>query len=189
MRADAQRNREKILAVADQVFVESGAKASLEEIAQRAKVGIGTLYRHFPTKEALLAAACDDRLLDLASRQDREAAPVPALRAFLSQLIKHASTYGGLAASLGVVLQAGSAGCHATTQIVQDLLARAIAESEVRRDTDFDDVVWMISAMAQALAQSPRDAHRIDHLLAVFMDGLRPRSPSKMPKKTGARKK
>jgi AcrR family transcriptional regulator len=66
LRADATRNRERLLVAADAVFLEQGAAASLDDVAKRASVGIGTLYRHFPTREALLGAACDARLLSIA---------------------------------------------------------------------------------------------------------------------------
>src|SRR3954465_15333718 len=66
LRADAARNRERILAAAEEVFLELGADASLEEVARRAEVGIGTLYRRFPTREDLLAAANNERLLGMA---------------------------------------------------------------------------------------------------------------------------
>ncbi|KAG9563956.1 hypothetical protein KCV01_g20631, partial [Aureobasidium melanogenum] len=128
LRADAARNRARILAAAEEVFLERGADASLDDVAKRAKVGIGTLYRRFPTRDALLAAVSDERLLALAeSSRARDASldPVASIRAFVVELVHHASYYRGLAASLGAVLQSGTPGCHASGTEGQRLLARA----------------------------------------------------------------
>jgi AcrR family transcriptional regulator len=174
LRADAKRNRDKLLGVADAVFMERGADASMEEVAHRAKVGIGTLYRHFPTREALLVAACDDRLLALATQGDARP-PLAALAGFLARLVKHAGRYGGLASSLGLALASESPGCHAVVEAGKSLLARAKTAGAVRRDVSFDDMVWMASALSLAVAQDPREAHRVDRLVALFIEGLRPR--------------
>ncbi|WP_394825790.1 TetR/AcrR family transcriptional regulator [Pendulispora albinea] len=174
LRADAKRNRDKLLAAAEAVFTEHGAEASLDDVAKRAGVGIGTLYRHFPTREALLAAACDERLLALAerSRDHRASSRTAALRSFLEELVRHASVYRGLAASLGVVLQSGSPGCHAATEEGQRLLALAQRSGEVRRDVDFDDVVCMATAVSLAATQHAGDARRVHRLVTLFVDGL-----------------
>lgn len=176
LRADAKRNREKLLVAADAVFSERGADASMEEVAKRAKVGIGTLYRHFPTREALLAAACDDRLLALAAECDALSAselPSALLETFLAKLVSHTRMYRGLAASLGVMLQNGSPGCHATTATGKELLERAQAAGKVRSDARFDDIVCMAIAISLAAAQTPSDPHRVERLVAMFVDGLR----------------
>ncbi len=171
LRADARRNRERLLTVAHELFGARGADVSLDDIAREAQVGIGTLYRHFPTREALLAATCDDRLLALA---EGRAAPhgkaADALQTFLESLVRHAGMYRGLATSLGVVLKNGSPGCHAATTAGERLLAQAQDAGEVRRDVDFDDVVCMATAISLATAEDSRRVHR---LVAMFLDGLR----------------
>jgi len=174
LRADAKRNRDKLLAAADGMFSERGADASLDDIARRAKVGIGTLYRHFPTREALLAAACDERLLALAKKsrmRQASMAPGDALRAFLEDVVRHASMYRGLATSFGIVLQNGSPGCHATTEVGLELLEHAQRAGQIRRDVEFEDVVCIATAISLAASQSP--ARRTRRMVAMFIDGLR----------------
>jgi len=173
LRADAQRNRARLLEAADVVFAERGAAASLEEIAQRAGVGIGTLYRHFATREALLAAACDDRLVAHAQQTRRRSAsvdPLVTLRRFLVELCRLASMYGGLASSFGTVLQSGGVGCRATTAEGTRILETARSAGDVRGDVSFDEVVTVAAALSTA---SAGDELRLDKLIGVFVDGLR----------------
>jgi AcrR family transcriptional regulator len=178
LRADARRNRERLLAAAHAVFSERGADASLADVAKRAEVGIGTLYRHFDSREALLAATCDERLLLLAreSRERSESLPVlDALRIFLEELAHSGNMYRGLAASLGIVLKNHSVGCHATTAEGQRLLEAAQHAGEVRSDIHLDDVVCMAMAISLAAAQDAPDPTRLPRLTAMFFDGLRSR--------------
>ena len=113
----------------------------MNDVAKQCGVGIGTLYRHFPTRESLLAAACDDRLLALAqTERARGASTAEALAEHLVALAQHAGIYRGLAASFGVVLEAGSPGCHAATDAGRELLARVKASGEIRSDVEIDDV-------------------------------------------------
>lgn len=174
LRADAQRNRDAIVAAATRVFAEHGAAASLEDVARKAKVGIGTLYRHFPTREDLLIATCDDNLKRLAEESvaSEEGAPMPALRRFLERLVEHASMYRGLAASFGLVLQSGSPGCQATTEEGRRLLERARDAGEVRSEVDLDDLLSMTTAISIAGAQVPVDTRRTARLVGMLVDGL-----------------
>ncbi|WP_233595756.1 MULTISPECIES: TetR/AcrR family transcriptional regulator [Corallococcus] len=177
MRADARRNRDRLLAAADAVFTERGADASLNDVAKRAEVGIGTLYRHFPTREALLGATCDERFLTLAKQSRERSASlssIEALRVFLEELVHYAGIYQGLAASLGVVLRSGTEGCHATTAEGQRLLEAAQREGEVRGDIRLDDVVCMAMAISLSAAQDASGPKRIPRLTGMFIDGLRP---------------
>ncbi|NRD48245.1 helix-turn-helix transcriptional regulator [Corallococcus exiguus] len=185
LRADARRNRERLLAAAHAVFSERGADASLSDVAKRAEVGIGTLYRHFDSREALLAATCDEQLLTLAkeSRERAEALPpLEALRVFLSELVHSAGMYKGLAASLGIVLKNHTQGCDATTAEGQRLLEAAQRAGEVRSDILLDDVVCMAMAISLAAAEDSSDPKRIPRLTGMFFDGLRSR-----PEPRGAR--
>ena len=103
LRADARRNRGELLDVARQVIAEEGVDASLRDIARRAGVGIGTLYRHFPTREALLAAIIDDGVRRLAVHAQQLAAARPpgeALDAWLTDVAGRIGPYRGLAASM-----------------------------------------------------------------------------------------
>lgn len=160
------------------MFTEQGADASLEDIAKRAQVGIGTLYRHFSTREALLAASSDERLLTLSAQSRARDTAVPAfenLCMFLERLVRHASTYRGLAAQLGIVLKNGSPGCHAATEEGKRLLAQAQKAGAVRRDIVFADVVCMATAISLAASEDAESARRIEQLVMIFVDGLRER--------------
>jgi AcrR family transcriptional regulator len=175
LRADAARNRERILEAAEALFVERGAEVSLDDIARRAQVGIGTLYRRFPTREALLAAASDERLMALvAASRARHAAPDPAgsLRAFLRDLVKHASHYRGLAASLGAVLQSGTPGCHASREEGQRLLRDAQRARAMRKDVSLEDLLCVVTAVSLALEQEGTKTPRLARLVDLFLDGV-----------------
>src|SRR6201997_3028009 len=102
-RADAARNRERVLEAAKAVFSAGGADASLEAVAKTADVGIGTLYRHFPTREALVEAVYRrevQELSDLAKRLEKEAEPIEALRRWMRSFVKFVATKKGMSAAL-----------------------------------------------------------------------------------------
>jgi AcrR family transcriptional regulator len=185
LRADARRNRERLLVAAHAVFSERGADASLNDVAKRAEVGIGTLYRHFPSREALLGATCDERLLLLAKESRERSASLPpleALRVYLAELVHSAGMYKGLAASLGIVLKNHTEGCDATTAEGQRLLEAAQRSGEVRGDILLEDVVCMAMAISLAATEDGSDPKRIPRLTGMFFDGLRSR-----PEPRGAR--
>jgi len=174
LRADALRNRERILTAAEEVFLERGANAALEEVAKRAGVGIGTLYRRFPTREDLLAAAYSDRFLTFAETsrsRDAKLDPLSAMRVYLEELVQHTNVYRGLAASLGTVLQVGTPGCVATSEEGVRLLRRAQKARAVRSDIGFNDVVCIATAISLATEQHNSKA-RIAHLVGVFLNGI-----------------
>ena len=175
LRADAARNRERILAAAEEVFLERGADASLDDIAKRAKVGIGTLYRRFPTREALLAATNDERLMALAEAsrgRDDKLDPDASVRAFVKDLVAHASHYRGLAAALGTVLKSGTPGCQASGEEAQRLLLRAQKAGAIRRDVSVEDLVCMVTAISLSIEQGSATKSRIAHLTDLFLDGV-----------------
>lgn len=168
-------NRERILAAAEEVFLERGADASLDDVAKRAKVGIGTLYRRFPTREALLAATQSARFLGLAeasSARDGDLTPGESLRTYLEQLVVHTNVYRGLATSLGTVLQTDTPGCHATSEEGRRLLRRAQKAGVIRRDVTFDDLVCIATAASLASERSASPKARVKHLVGVFLDGI-----------------
>jgi AcrR family transcriptional regulator len=174
-RADVARNRARLLVAAEALFKERGADASFDDIAKRAGVGIGTVYRHFRSHEELLAAACDERLMAVAraSRARDETMGVgDAFRAYLIDLVRHASMYRGLAASLGVVLKSHTPGCYATTEEGVRLLALAQKAGAVRRDVSLDDVVCLAMAVSLAVAGEARPKARIERLVGLFLDGI-----------------
>ncbi|QDD65831.1 TetR/AcrR family transcriptional regulator [Herbaspirillum seropedicae] len=175
LRADAARNRERILAAAEEVFLERGADASLDDIAKRAKVGIGTLYRRFPTREALLAATNDERLMALTEasrRRDDKLDPDASVRAFIKDLVAHACHYRGLAAALGAVLKSGTPGCRASGEEARRLLLRAQKAGAIRKDVSVDDLVCMVTAISLSIEQGSTTKSRIAHLTDLFLDGV-----------------
>jgi AcrR family transcriptional regulator len=175
LRADAQRNRERILAAAEDVFLERGAGAALEDVAKRAGVGIGTLYRRFPTREDLLAATYSARFLAFAeAHQTKEAEldPLTALRTYLEELIQHTNIYRGLAASLGTVLQIGTPGCLATSEAGNQILRRGQKAGAVRADISFNDLVCVATAISLATEQDKSPEAHIAHLVDIFLNGI-----------------
>src|SRR6266436_4016070 len=140
-RADAVRNRERVLEAAKAVFSAGGPDASLEAVAKRAGVGIGTLYRHFPTREALFEAVYRrevQQLGELAEALKSEASPVDALRRWLKSNVEFVATKKGMLAALALTVH-GSSELYAhtferLTQAVGALLDRAVASGEIRAD-------------------------------------------------------
>lgn len=175
LRADAQLNRARILAAAEEVFVERGAGVSLDEVAKRAGVGIGTLYRRFPTREDLLAATYSARFLAFAEAsraRDADLDPLAALSAYLEELVRYSNLYRGFAASLGTVLQIGTAGCLATSEEGARLLKRGQTAGVIRPDIGFDDLVCVATAISLATEKDGSAEARIAHLVGVFMNGI-----------------
>lgn len=175
LRADAQLNRARILAAAEDIFLERGTGVSLDEVAKRAGVGIGTLYRRFPSREALLAASYSARFMALAEASRARAAdlePANALRTYLEELVRYTNVYRGFAASLGTVLQIGTPGCLATSAEGERLLQTAKDAGAVRPDIDFEDIVCIATAVSLATERDGTQQARIAHLVAVFMNGI-----------------
>lgn len=178
MRVDAERNRRRILAAAEEMFLQRGAGVSLEEVAKRAKVGIGTLYRRFPTREALLAAASDERFLSVAEAsraRDADHDPGQSMRCFLEELALNTSVYQSFAASLGTVIQHGTLGCNAITAEGQRLLRRAQDAGVIRSDASFDDIICVATAISIAVEKNSVRETRIAHLVDLLLYGMRVR--------------
>lgn len=173
LRADAERNRQRILIAAEALFLERGAGVSLDEVAKRAGVGIGTLYRRFPTREALLAATSNERFSSVAEMsRARGTDPGDALRRFLEELAINTSVYQSLAASLGTVIQHGTPGCNAITAEGHRLLQLGQEAGVIREDVSFDDIVCMVSAIAIAVEKDSAPALRVVHFVDLILHGL-----------------
>ena len=175
LRADAERNRQRILVAAEELFLERGAGVSLDEVAKRAKVGAGTLYRRFPTREALLAATSNERFLSVAEAsraRDAVHQPEDALRQFLRDLALNTSVYQSLAASLGTVIQHGTPGCNAITEEGRRLLRRAKEAGIVREDASFDDIICVVSAISIAVEKETEPTPRVAHLVDLLFNGM-----------------
>ncbi len=180
MRADARRNYERLLAEARTAFTQHGTDASLEDVARRAGVGIGTLYRHFPNRIALMSAVFQGEVDALLARsRELLAAPEPcrALVEWLRAIIAHSSTYRGLSREL-IAAQSdeGSALSRCSTPMREagrTLLSRAQRAGSVRTDVGIADLMQLTSAIALATEQSPDDPELADRLLMLTLTGLR----------------
>ena len=181
MRSHARRNRERIISAAREALTGTGCDTSLNEIARRAEVGIGTLFRHFPSRDALLEALTYDRTVALCTEakrlQDTEE-PAGALSVWLRELIDHIATYRGMPASL---LLAGTRGSdsdlrnsyQAIDAAATALLARAQSAGDVRQDMDVAALISLVGAISWLLEQNPEQTNRVDYVMAVLADGLR----------------
>jgi AcrR family transcriptional regulator len=175
-RADARRNRECVLAAAREAFAERGESTSLEEIARRAGVGIGTLYRHFPNRQMLLEALYVNEVEEVCRSAELlgGADPWQALNDWFERLIGYLATKRALAHELLDYLDADAplfkecrAGLFAAGE---PLLKRAQDAGAVRADVDFSDVLHMVAGISKMPASEPGQA---EHVLRVALDGLR----------------
>lgn len=179
-RADAQRNRERILEVAKKEFTRSGANASLEEIAKKAGVGPGTLYRHFPTREELLVAVYRSEIEKLASAGPKLAdtlPPVEALRAWLLLFVDAVETKLIIAPVLNTlvgdpkkVFEAFHGQIH---EALRALVKRAIKSGDIRKDLDPIDLLRAIVGVANVSA-GPDWPHSARRLVEILILGARP---------------
>jgi len=179
MRADAQRNRARLLAAASAAFARAGVETSLDDIARDADVGSGTLYRHFPTREALVEAVLDDRYATLAAeavKLQAERSPQEALVAWLKLFVNHLMTYRGLAATVTTALYDETSplhsACHAMRAAASELVATAQRNGAVRDDIDASTILRLTAGVAWAGEQAPADQAHVEHMLAVLVDGL-----------------
>jgi AcrR family transcriptional regulator len=177
-RADAQRNRALILAAAEAVFARDGAAGSTEQVAAQAGVAIGTVFRHFPTKQALLQAIMKDLLARLAADAAELAEhgdPATALFEFFTRLVGQAArkqSVVGLLADAGAALSVGASVQSLGEQIGQ-LLALAQSAGSVRADVRTETVAALIAGACQAALQGGWDEDLQADTLAVIFDGLR----------------
>jgi AcrR family transcriptional regulator len=156
-RADAQRNRERILEVAKQVFTRRGAEASMDEIAKRAEIGPGTLYRHFPTRDDLLAAVYISEVEKLAQAQRKlssELPPIEALRAWLLVFIDYIAAKKIIASALNAMVGGPSQVYQQSTRVMEEaaneLASRAVASRDLRPDIDPLDMLRAIYGVSSA---------------------------------------
>jgi AcrR family transcriptional regulator len=177
LRADARRNRARVLEVAGQVFAAEGLAVPVHEIARRAGVGTGTVSRHFPTKEALFAAILLERMAGLAAEADELAgqrAPGEAFFRFFGSLVHAGASNRGLAEALagaGYDLDAaGEESGHDVRGRLQELLARAQEAGAVRTDVVYSDLKAL---MVGCQAHPAGDRASLDRIINVVCAGLR----------------
>jgi AcrR family transcriptional regulator len=186
-RADALRNRERVLEAAKAVFSAGGPDASLEAVAREAGVGIGTLYRHFPTREALYEAVYRrevEQLSELAEELKGEAAPVEALRRWLRSNVEFVATKKGMATALALAAGPPSEltafSFERLTKAIGMLLQRAVAAGEVRADITPEDLLRTLVGMCM-LHDQPGWQASVVRMLDVLVDGLRVQSGAGKP--------
>jgi len=179
LRADARRNRDRLIEVAAAAFAENGVETSLEDIARRAGVGIGTLYRHFPTREHLVEVVYRRELELLAAAAAGLAethAPDAALEEWMRRFVSYIATKRGMANSLRILMSSNSTlfaeGSGVLRSAFDDLLKHAANAGAVRSDIDTTDLLHALSSI-YSIPDSPDWRDRSHRLIGLLMDGLR----------------
>jgi AcrR family transcriptional regulator len=175
-RADAQRNHDKLIDAAREAFAEDGTSTSLEDVARRAGVGIGTLYRNFPNRQSLLEAIYVGELQAFcgSAADFAERAPWEALVGWLRRFVSYLATKQALAEELLAYVDRDAdffKACRAELNAAgEPLLERAQAAGVVRSDTTFTEVIQMVVGIAKIPAMEPE---QIENILDIALDGLR----------------
>ena len=180
-RADAVRNRELLISAARDVLKTGGPNASLEAVAREAGVGIGTLYRHFPTREALFHAVFSrdlEGIVVLAEGQETAADPVAALRSWLHANVALVETKRGMLGALSVVMtpeskEAYSGDMQRIKAAVDRLLERAAEAGQIRDGVTSEDLLQTMYALCYAREPGPDWREKVLKLLDIFLDGLK----------------
>lgn len=176
LRADAQRNYDNLVATARDLFKEEGTGASLEQVAKRAGVGIGTLYRHFPAREDLLVAVYVDEVEAMAAVADNlgDRDPWDALSTWLHTYVGFAGTKRALADELAAAGEADNENLQSCRTLIKgagdQLVARAKESGDVRPDAEFMDIARLVSGIAGIRQSDEEEQHR---LVDLALDGLR----------------
>jgi AcrR family transcriptional regulator len=188
LRADARRNRERVLEAARECFARSGLDAQVDDIAKRAGVGVGTVYRHFPTKDALAAALASDHFRRLAERARDALEQDDAWEAFTEFMRRSAAQQAGdlalaevMAAQPDVIREAAMnrADLHSA---VSELVARAQATGNLRPDVVPADVPMLMCGIGRATcAGATGPVQSWERYLAIVLDGLRAPGSSRLP--------
>lgn len=180
MRADARRNYDAIVHAAVEAFAASGTHASLDDIACRAGVGPGTLYRHFPTRDCLITAALVDSREELSRTASELLAtddPGRALDEWIFNLARHSSTYSGLPDTIAHALRDAQSplglSCQGMVDTTKDLLAQAQAKGAIRAEVTADDLNVLAGSVAWAASQGRRSDDDVRRLIGLIVGGLR----------------
>ncbi|MEV6345534.1 helix-turn-helix domain-containing protein [Actinoplanes sp. NPDC051851] len=180
MRQDARENRERILAAAERVFGAQGEAGSTEEVARLAGVGVATVFRHFPVKEALVEATLVRHfagLLERARAAADAADPTEALSALIRAMIERGGTKLTLASMLGAAPPALVAAAGEVKAEVDVALRRAQAAGTIRPDVGVEELYLLIRGLTQTTAATPVDPAVLDRAIGVILAGFghRPR--------------
>lgn len=180
MRADAVKNRQRILEAAEAIFATEGLSVPIDTVAERAGVGVGTLYRHFPTKEALFEAIVIDRLeslVEMARSYAGAAEPGDALFSFLGQFAQQASAKHDLfdaLSSAGIDIKSTCAGMvDEMKRSIDVLLQRAVEAGSVRSDVSAEEMIGLVVGACQVQSHSGLDDAGVLRMVRVVCDGLR----------------
>ena len=181
MRADALRNHEKILLAAEEIFAQDGVMVPIDLVAERAGVGIGTLYRHFPTKESLYEAIVMTRLTSLLETADEFASaadPGDALCAFLREFARQASDKQDLFEALS---QAGVDIKSRFSDLIEDLFARidrlrlrAVEAGAIRANVETTDILNLVMGSCHAASHTGTDDESLQRLVSIVIAGIQP---------------
>jgi AcrR family transcriptional regulator len=178
-RADARRNYEKLLGAARDAFAEHGSDATLDDIARRSELGIGTLYRHFPTRQHLLEAVYVDEVEAMSRRAESLAGlpPWDALVQWLREFVRYAATKRALAQEMLSSIDRDAQVFRVSREAIMaaggGLLERAQTAGEARADAQFADV----SRLIYGIASGGAEPDQVERLLDIVLDGLRTRAP------------
>ena len=179
-RADAQRNRDRVLEVAKEAFTRSGADASLDDIAKQAGVGAGTLYRHFPSREALIEAVYRTEVEKLAAAERKFAdsmTPIEALRAWMLLFVDYIATKKIIAPALNTLVGGQSkvfeASHNQIWEAIRALVKRAIKSGDIRKDLDPIDLLRALIGVSN-VASSPGWQQSARRLVDILITGSRP---------------
>jgi AcrR family transcriptional regulator len=189
MRADAERNRERILEVAGQQFAATGGKASIEDIARAAGVGVGTVHRHFPSKEQLLAAVLVASCVPILAALDDALAgddPGRGLETFLLAVLDQQAHHRALAEELRDQMDLSPELAQVKHQIrdrVTTLMTRAQGAGEIRVDVGPSDITMLLASISQTatIGGAAIDPTIRARYVRIVLDGLRPLEPTPLP--------
>lgn len=180
LRADARRNHDKLLAAARQVFAEKGTEGSLDEVARRAGVGPGTLYRHFPTREDLIAALMRDWATRVVGDSDAAVAaglpPRETLDAWLLALVDHLRLHRGAAAKLSAAMDDPTSPIHGTCQTLAEANASVIdhlvERRALREGVEPRQVMRLVSGVATVADAAGLPSAEVRSMLGIVVDGV-----------------
>lgn len=182
LRADAQRNRQKLLDTAARVFAREGSDAALNQIAREAGVGIGTLFRHFTTREELIEATFRNelaRLCDAAPELAKEQPTAAATAEWMERFLEYMTTKHGLVDTLQAMMTTGSPLYNETlgrlTNAVHTLIEAGVVSGEFRDDIDPQDALAQLGGIAY-MAGEPEQREQARRMIALLLDGLRTRN-------------
>ena len=183
MRADARRNRDLLVETAASAFAAEGVDSSLEAIARTAGLGIGTLYRHFPTREALIEVVYRreiESLREAAIHLAKTETPDVALARWMQRFVDYIATKRGMGDSLKILFNSNSAIFAETSGVIplalKDLVSRAVMAGAIRPDADSVDVLHALSSI-YSTSDRPEWRQRSRRLVDLLMDGLRYGAP------------